>query len=202
MAKLGRVAASMGASGRRRRAVKRHMLLRHLSLDRRGTATIEFALVLPIMVLLVMGLVENVRRNLAMIDVDAAASEGADTALRQGFDAGRIAAAMAAQSAVKPGDIGLIACGGNGKDNGKDKKDKKDKKDDDDDRNGSSNQGGGQDQPGWWRKRGGDEPPGAGNCNGLPQGRYARIVATTQVPSLFGPDRDPVISAVAIVRLP
>ena len=160
--------------------------MRHAQLarDRRGTATIEFALILPIMVLLVMGLTEMVRRNLAMIDVDAAASEGADTALRQGFDAGRIAAAMAAQSAgVQPGAIDLISCGAS---------------------NGKGPKAGGEGPKRAKGEKGGRQKQGgrAGNCNGLPQGRYARIVATTQVPSLFGPNRDPVISAVAIVRLP
>lgn len=40
--------------------------------DRHGTAAIEFALVAPIMALLIVGLADGVRRNLAMIDLDAA----------------------------------------------------------------------------------------------------------------------------------
>jgi hypothetical protein len=140
-----------------------------------------------------MGLMETVRRNLAMIDVDTAASQGADAALRHGFDAGRIAAAMAMPSAdVRPGAISLIACGAsNSKANGKG--------------NGNERRAGWQGpkgENGGWRKRGGRRPSGGGGCNGLPPGRYASVTATTQVPSLFGPQRDPTVSAVAIVRLP
>lgn len=81
--------------------------------DRRGSATIEFAMILPIMVLLVMGLADGVRRNLAAIDVDMVAATGAMQAVRRGFDRGRIAAAMVAQDpGVAIVGISLLECGG------------------------------------------------------------------------------------------
>jgi hypothetical protein len=48
---------------------------------RRGTAALEFALVAPIMVLMVVGLADSVRSGLARIDLDAAAHAGARAAI-------------------------------------------------------------------------------------------------------------------------
>lgn len=135
--------------------------------DRRGTATIEFALVLPIMVLLVMGLADQVRRNLAAMDVDAVAATGAIEAVRRGFDRGRIAAAMAAQDPdVVVLGIGVLKCG---------------------------------------ERRGGRKRARHGgrmaDCGALPAGRYVRIVAGMEVPSLFGPLQAARLTRTATVRL-
>jgi hypothetical protein len=64
--------------------------------DTRGTAAIEFALLAPVMVLLALGLADGVRRNLLLIDLDAAAGAGAAVARDHGPDAAAITAAMAA----------------------------------------------------------------------------------------------------------
>lgn len=48
---------------------------------RRGTAALEFALLAPIIVLMVVGLADSVRRTLAQINLDAAAHAGARAAL-------------------------------------------------------------------------------------------------------------------------
>lgn len=62
-----------------------------LPTDRRGTAAIEFALVAPLMALMVIGLADTARHNLAMIDLDAAAHAGAQAAARNGADAAALA---------------------------------------------------------------------------------------------------------------
>ena len=80
--------------------------------DRRGTATIEFALILPIMVLLVMELADEVRRTLAAMDVDAVAATGAMWAVRHGPDGARMRAAMAAQDGAVEAQIRIVVCDG------------------------------------------------------------------------------------------
>ena len=78
--------------------------------NRRGTATIEFAFVAPVMVLLVIGLADGVRRNLMMIDLDAAAHTGACATLVYGLDSNRIADVVAAQDVMVKTSVALIDC--------------------------------------------------------------------------------------------
>jgi hypothetical protein len=79
--------------------------------DRRGTAALEFALVLPVLVALALGLSASVRGSLAEIDADAAASAAALVAL-EGYAPDRIkAAALAADPQAEVEDIALIDCG-------------------------------------------------------------------------------------------
>jgi Flp pilus assembly protein TadG len=78
--------------------------------DRRGTATIEFAFVAPIMVLLVIGLADGVRRNLMMIDLDAVAHTGACATRAYGLDSNRIADVVAAQDVMVKTSVALIDC--------------------------------------------------------------------------------------------
>jgi hypothetical protein len=85
--------------------------MKGLLADRRGTAALEFALVLPVLVALGLGLSASVRGSLAEIDTDAAASAAALVAL-EGFAPDRIkAAALAADPVSYVEDIALIDCG-------------------------------------------------------------------------------------------
>jgi Flp pilus assembly protein TadG len=84
--------------------------MERLLVDRRGTAAIEFGLIAPLMVLLILGLADGVRTRLAEMDVDAAASSGARTAITHGFDVARIEAAMAAPDAMIEPSIRLVKC--------------------------------------------------------------------------------------------
>ena len=109
------------------------------------------------MVLLVLGLADEVRRQLAATDIDAVVSAGARMALSHGFDRGRIDAAMTVASNSNRRTIDHFIC---------------------------------------------EKSRSAQRCARLPPGDYVRIAAQTDVPSLFGAFRSPIIDAVAIVRLP
>lgn len=72
--------------------------LRSLSSDRAGGAAVEFALLLPMLVLLLAGLIDISRLVLEKLQVRAAAQAGADYAQRRGWDAAAISAAVTAAS--------------------------------------------------------------------------------------------------------
>lgn len=162
------------------------MLPARLLPNRRGTATIEFALVLPIMVLLVLGLADGVRRNLAMIDVDAAVQDGAAAALRYGFDRGGISRAMARPAGnIRADSIKFVECvAGKSRKNGES-----------DDRK----------HPGKAKAKQKGRRPAAGaadaRCGGRRAGRYVEITASTRIGSPYGATLAPVIAATASVRL-
>lgn len=79
--------------------------------DASGTAALEFALVLPVLAALALGLVGNVRRSLAEIDADAAAGAAALVALERGYSPEALAAAvLAADPMAQVEDIRLIDC--------------------------------------------------------------------------------------------
>lgn len=67
---------------------------RRLARDTRGVAAVEFALLAPVLLLLMAGLVDGSRLILGEMQINAAAQAGADYALRNGWDPGQIAAAV------------------------------------------------------------------------------------------------------------
>ena len=126
-----------------------------------------------------------------MMDVDAVAATGAAMALRQGFDPARIGAAMAAQNdGISVDAIALVTCGstGNGKGNNNGV--------------GAGVANGNASATGVANANANGGAGATGNCPALPDGRYARITASTDNPSLFGDIRPATITATALVRLP
>jgi hypothetical protein len=85
--------------------------MRALFANRCGTAALEFALVLPVLAALALGLVGNVRGSLAEIDADAAANAAALMALERGYAPEALAAAVrAADPLARVEAIRLIDC--------------------------------------------------------------------------------------------
>lgn len=85
-------------------------MVRFLS-DRRGTAAIEFALLAPVLVLLAIGLADGIRKNLAQIDLDSAATAGAAFARDRGGDPDATIAAMtSAVSRRHHAQVELLVC--------------------------------------------------------------------------------------------
>lgn len=176
------------------RAVLAFMVPASLARDRRGTAAIEFALVLPVMLLLGVGLVDTVFRNLLMIDVEMAADTGTRMALLAGTSQDRIAGAMAGfADAGLEMEITALQCASREKPGKKDK-DSKSKKDDNNiiiNKNSDNKF-----ESVHLIENSSDI------CNELPYGRYMKISATTHHLSLVGSSRSEVITAVNYVRLP
>ncbi|MBC7504642.1 MAG: pilus assembly protein [Sandarakinorhabdus sp.] len=165
-----------------------------LARDRRGTAAIEFALILPVMMLLGVGLVDTVLRNLLMMDVEMAADVGARMALRVGATPHQVADAMTelGVAGLEP-RMTVFKCGStqtddkNHKNNDQKHEEKVIRKDQTDNKKLESNDLG----------LNGNE-----SCNILPYGQYIRINAVARSKSLFGSSRSTTITTVAYVRLP
>ena len=150
--------------------------MKRLVTDTRATAAIEFALVAPIFVLIIIGLAETVRRSLLMMDTDAAASSGALAALKPRFDHDHIAGIIVAQdSALRTDMNSLFECSGKSVGKYVDK------------------------QTG---QRANRTRQTAADCAGLPPGRYVQVAAIADAASLFGDLHTQRFRSVAIVRLP
>jgi Flp pilus assembly protein TadG len=68
--------------------------------DRRGGTAVEFALIAPVLILLLAGLVDGSRLIVATMQVKAAAQAGADYARRNGFNASAIQGAVASGTSL------------------------------------------------------------------------------------------------------
>jgi len=71
-----------------------------LGADRRGVAAVEFALIAPVLLLLVAGLIDGSRLIVQTMQVKAAAQAGADYARRNGWDAAGIAGAVTSATSI------------------------------------------------------------------------------------------------------
>lgn len=74
---------------------------RRLIESRDGSAAVEFALLLPMLLLLLAGLIDVSRLISQTMQVRAAAQAGADWAQRNGWDQAKIAAAVASATTLK-----------------------------------------------------------------------------------------------------
>jgi Flp pilus assembly protein TadG len=72
----------------------------HLGRDRRGAAAVEFALLAPVLLLIMAGLTDGSQLIVTHMQVNSAAQAGADFALRQGWNAAGIQAAVTAAAPV------------------------------------------------------------------------------------------------------
>jgi Flp pilus assembly protein TadG len=71
-----------------------------LGTDRRGVAAVEFALIAPVLCLLVAGLIDGSRLIVQTMQVKAAAQAGADYARKHGWDAVGIAGAVTSATSI------------------------------------------------------------------------------------------------------
>jgi len=69
-------------------------VIARLGCDRRGAAAVEFALVAPVLLLMLGGLVDGAQFIVQSMQVNAAAQAGADFALRNGWNAAGISGAV------------------------------------------------------------------------------------------------------------
>jgi hypothetical protein len=167
------------------RAVFAFMPLLSLARDRRGTAALEFALILPVMLLFGVGLVDTVLRNLLMIDVEMAADAGARMALRPGANQHQIADAMAGLAVAGLELKTTVFECGNDQTSAKTAK---------------------------YQQYNGEDGKiiesadlflhGGEVCERFSQGRYVRTIAAARHKSLFGTARSTAVTAISHVRLP
>jgi Flp pilus assembly protein TadG len=71
-----------------------------LGADRRGVAAVEFALIAPVLCLLVAGLIDGSRLIVQTMQVKAAAQAGADYARKNGWDAAAISNAVTSATSI------------------------------------------------------------------------------------------------------
>ncbi|MCR5876419.1 pilus assembly protein [Phenylobacterium sp. J426] len=96
------------------------LTMRPLMQNRDGSAAVEFALLLPMLLLLLAGLVDVSRLISHTMQVRAAAQAGADWAQRNGWDATRIASAVTSATTLQgvsaaPAPARSLGCVVNGK---------------------------------------------------------------------------------------
>lgn len=88
--------------------------LRHVALDNRGLAAVEFAFVLPILAILLAGLIDFSRLASQRMQVRAAAQAGADYVLRAGWDEAAVRRSITGSTSLptsaEPGPRFVLAC--------------------------------------------------------------------------------------------